>query len=244
MNPVDHLKFKHPFTTVVAGPSSCGKTSFVRNVLRFFKCTTTIEKENIKVLWCYGQWQSGYSKDVSDHVHVEYHEGIPSIETLESVKPDVIVLDDLMFEVASDHRVAKLFTMFSHHNNISVFFVTQNLTLKGRGIIEINRNTMYIVLFKNARDGHAVSTVGNQVMRENKRHFTDSFTDATSCPYGYLLVDCHPTTPREFTLKTNVVSDGGIQADIYAEKKADIEKLKTLFTTAGTSYGNTRQEFA
>ena len=243
MNPIDHLKFKHPFTAVVAGPSSSGKTSFVRNVLKFYECTSTLEKESISVLWCYGQWQDSYSNIISEKVSVEYHEGVPSLDILESVKPDIIVLDDLMFEVASDHKVAKLFTMFSHHNNISVIFITQNLTLKGKGVIEINRNTMYIVLFKNARDGHAVSTVGQQVMRDNKRHFKDSFNDATSCPYGYLLVDCHPTTPREFTLKTNIISDGGIQADIYAEKKTDIEKLKALLSPPGTPYGNKRQEF-
>lgn len=231
---MEHLKFKHPFTAVVAGPTSCGKTSFVRVLLGHYLCATTIAKDNIRVMWCYGQWQNCYDDQVSDFVHLEYHEGVPSQDTLETMMPDIVILDDLMFEVAADNRVAKIFTMFSHHNDISVIFITQNLTCKGKGIIEINRNTMYTILFKNSRDGHAISTLSQQVLRDNKRHFREAFEDATKLPYGYLVVDCHPTTPREFLLKTNVTGN----VDVYAEKKADIEKLKALFSPSGTSHGH------
>ena len=232
------MKFKHPFTAVVAGPTSCGKTSLVRDILGHFQCCTTIDKTSITVLWCYGQWQNCYENAVSDLVNIKYHDGVPTTELLESTEPNIVILDDLMFEIAKDHRVAEMFTTHSHHYGFSVFFLTQNITSRGKGIIEINRNTKYLIMFKNPRDGHAVNTVAQQVLNDNKRHFKEAFEDATSKPYGYLVVDCHSETPKDFRLKTNIISDHGTQADVYSPSKADVQKLKTLFDVAGTSDGH------
>lgn len=184
------------------------------------------------MLWCYGTWQKCYETNLSDDVDVNYAEGVPDEGSLETYSADVIVLDDLMFDVAKNENASKLFTIYSHHKGMSVIFLTQNLTFRGRGIIEINRNTMYLVLFRNPRDSSFLSTVASQVMKDNKRHFREVFADATSEPFGYLVIDCHPTTPREFLLKSNVLpEDGRTQANIYFENSADIQKFKTLFSS-------------
>ena len=215
----------------MAGPTSCGKTSLVRNILGHYKCTTTIVEEKLMVLWCYGQWQNCYEDDVPEAIEIEYHEGVPTLSFLEEKRPAVVVLDDLMFQISKDMRVAEMFTTHSHHLGFSVFFLTQNITSKGRGIVEVNRNTKYLILFKNPRDGHAVNTVGRQIMNDNKRHFREVFNDATKNPFGYLIIDCHSETPREFLLRTNIVGEDGLTADVYSETKADVQKLKTLFGT-------------
>ena len=33
----DVLKFKHPFTFCIVGPTGCGKTVFVKNLLKVYK---------------------------------------------------------------------------------------------------------------------------------------------------------------------------------------------------------------
>jgi hypothetical protein len=39
------------------------------------------------------------------------------------------------------------------------------------------------------------------------KYFLESFDDATSMPYGYLLVDFKATTPDNMRLRTAILSD-------------------------------------
>jgi hypothetical protein len=47
---------------------------------------------------------------------------------------------------------ASLFTKKSHHRNISVMYIEQNLFHKGKNHRTISLNAHYMVLFKNPRD--------------------------------------------------------------------------------------------
>jgi len=52
----------------------------------------------------------------------------------------------------SDNAVIDLFSKGSHHKNLSVIFITQNLFHQYRGMQDISLNSNYIVVFKNPRD--------------------------------------------------------------------------------------------
>ena len=62
----------------------------------------------------------------------------------------MIVVDDHMSDV--NQLVADIFTKFSHHRNISVLHLTQNLFDKNKYARTISLNSHYLVLFKNCRD--------------------------------------------------------------------------------------------
>jgi hypothetical protein len=49
---------------------------------------------------------------------VDFHQGLPDLDTFDPREKHLIILDDLMDE--TDQRVASLFTKKSHHRNISV----------------------------------------------------------------------------------------------------------------------------
>jgi hypothetical protein len=49
-----------------------------------------------------------------------------------------------------------------------------------------------MVLFKNPRDATQIRTLGCQMYPENSRLITEAYRDATSRPYGYLLVNLRP----------------------------------------------------
>ena len=76
---------------------------------------TNAQKKN---MWCYSQWQPLYAT-IKD---VEFRQGLPDFEKLKSC---LLVLDDMMDHLESE--VADLFTRGSHHKNISVIAVTQNV---------------------------------------------------------------------------------------------------------------------
>ena len=73
----------------------------------------------------------------------------------------LLVIDDLMSETNSE--INELFTKGSHHQNISVIFITQNLFYTEKDTRTMNLNTHYIVLFKNPRDATQVAHFGRQM---------------------------------------------------------------------------------
>jgi uncharacterized membrane protein YgcG len=63
---------------------------------------------------------------------------------------NVIVLDDLMSTEAKDPRINHLLTAGSHHRNLSVIVLNQNMYF-GNDPTQ-RRNCLYLVLFKNPTD--------------------------------------------------------------------------------------------
>ena len=86
------------------------------------------------IVWCYGEYQTGYADMARDMPHVELIEGIPS--QLDSLfhrdETNLIVLDDLMSQANNDQRVSHLFTKGSHHRNVSVVLISKNLFFRAR----------------------------------------------------------------------------------------------------------------
>ena len=64
----------------------------------------------------------------------------------------ILVLDDLMNEGSSNKNVLDLFTKDSHHQQITVIYLCQDLFPTGKFAKPISRNAHYTVVFKNLRD--------------------------------------------------------------------------------------------
>ena len=62
------------------------------------------------------------------------------------------MLDDLMTEGAEDKALPDLFTEHSHHQNITVLYMCQDMFLPGKYANSISRNAHYVIAFKNPRD--------------------------------------------------------------------------------------------
>jgi len=80
----------------------------------------------------------------------------------------------------------------SHHRNISVLYLTQNSFDKNRFASTISLNAHYYVLLKNPRDAIQFATLARQMYPNDSRFAMEAYRDATSVPYGYLLVDLKP----------------------------------------------------
>ena len=112
-------RWQHPLTCIVAGPTGCGKTTFVARLLR--NSSELIDPPPECVTWYYGEWQSAYENLDIPNLHLE--EGLPTSFDNDG-KRGLVVLDDLMAE--TDGRVTNLFTKKSHHSNTSVIYLVQN----------------------------------------------------------------------------------------------------------------------
>lgn len=205
---MNHLKFKSPFTCIVSGPSGSGKTFLVRSILE--AQSITFNRPPKMVLWAYGQWQDLY-KTALKGIKVTYHDGLPEEEDIIKSKADLIVIDDLMSELSGDVRMTKLFTKWSHHHNIDVIFIVQNVFHNGPEMRTISLNTHYFVLLKNPRDGSQVVNLAKQLFPLNTKYLSDAYEECTSVPFGYILIDCRPDTPDDMRVRTRILPNTDIK---------------------------------
>jgi len=194
------LPFKHPFTCIVSGPTQCGKTTFIMKLISNMQ--TIIEPPPERIVYCYGEYQHTFDS-VRDRV--EFHEGLPDVRQFDGRSRTLLILDDLMAE--ADDSVANVFTQISHHRDVSVIFLTQNLFHKNKHMRTISLNAHYLVLFKNPPDVTQFATLARQMYSKNWHFAVEAFNDATSQPHSYLLIDLKSNTDEQYRLRTNIFPD-------------------------------------
>ena len=97
-----------------------------------------------------------------------------------------------------------LFTKDSHHRNITVFYLTQDLFPPGKFAKTINRNAHYVIAFKNPRDRTGMRNLVLQAFPERWKKVMEVFEACTQQPFGYLMLDLHPATNDQFRLWTHL----------------------------------------
>jgi len=97
-----------------------------------------------KIVYCYREYQHAFN---TVRNRVDFYESLPDVHAFDARLRTLLILDDLMTE--ADNSIANVFTKISHHRNLSVVFLTQNLFHQNK---HISLNSHYIVLFKNPRD--------------------------------------------------------------------------------------------
>ena len=199
------LKFQHPCSIVLSGPSGSGKTVLTKKIL----VDEWIEQLPQRINWCYGQYQPLYDEMKKQLPGIEFVKGIPNfLEQEWYLDPSVrncIVLDDLMGDAKKDERISNLFTRGSHHRNLTVLYLTQNLFPQGKACRDISLNTKYLILFNNPTDKVQVMTLARRIYPTNTHVFMNTYEQAVERPYGHLVVDLRPITLEKDRLHPNML---------------------------------------
>ena len=124
-------------------------------------------------MYCYGEYQAVFN----DYPDVIFHEGLPDISQFDGRDRILLILDDLMSE--TNDSVSNIFTKVSHHRNVSVMYLSQNLFYKSKQTRTMSLNAHYIVLFKNPRDAMQVSTLARQMYPGQNKFLVEAFKNAT-----------------------------------------------------------------
>jgi hypothetical protein len=155
--------------------------------------------------------QVAYEDLARDVPGIEFIRGY-SNELYETFDPQVrnlLILHDKMENKAAhkrgDNAVTKFFTQGSYHRNLTVVYIVQNLFQQDTSMRTVSLNTHYMVLFKNPRDATQIRSLGQQVYPENPRMLVQAYRDATSRPYGYLLIDLRPETCDALRILSDVL---------------------------------------
>ena len=182
------IPFHHPTTILVAGPTFSGKTSFVKKVIR----TRMVQPSPERIIWVYKEKDGNLEVGpiVQEFPNVQFYSELdPNIfDNINAQERNLIILDDVMTEAGDSKSVAKLFTQGSHHRNMTVVFLVQNLFHQAKQMRTISLNSHYMVLFKNPRDQGQIRALSYQMYPSEKNFLVDAFADATAAPHSYLLL--------------------------------------------------------
>ncbi len=166
-----------------------------------------------KIVFFYKQWQRLYDK-MLESFYISFVNEIPTTERIKHLSQpysnrggSVLVIDDFMQELTKD--VSILFSTLSHHLNITVFLLTQNLFSKNPVFRDISLNATYNFIFKNPRDSSQISHFGRQYAPGKSSFITSVYDKATHLPHSYILFDNHQETPNSIRLRSNILAENG-----------------------------------
>jgi hypothetical protein len=199
---VDDLVIKHPATLIVSGPSGSGKSELTRSIINNFPLTTSIKKDRVKVMWAYSMIESLRPLS-SPNVLVSFFEGVPTIKQIREEAPDILVLDDLLMSAAKDNGIADLFIKGSHHLNLTIFFLVQNIFANGRNMRNISLQAKYLIFMKSMRDEQQFKVIARQTPIPYDR-LVSAYRTATDPAFGYLVLDLTQDTPLDLRLRSKI----------------------------------------
>ncbi|KAF0146916.1 MAG: hypothetical protein FD143_3170, partial [Ignavibacteria bacterium] len=194
---------------VIAGPTRSGKTSFVIKCLR----SSLISPFPNRIICFYKEWQPAYDELKDFLPNTEFNDGI-NMETLNSITVadrNLVIIDDLMSSAGDSKQISQLFTQESHHKNLTVIFLVQNLFYHGKEMRNISLNAHYLVLYKNPRDKSQIRFLAQQTFPENSKFLCNAYQNATEEPHSYLILDFHPDTKEEFRVLTRIFPEEAIR---------------------------------
>lgn len=187
------IRLKKPSTCLIIGPSQSGKSSLARKMIK----NDIYESEFQSVKWCYTYASPWFFEEPQ----FTFINGLP--DKYES--GDLVVIDDFMHSL--NDKIADLFTAASHHCNISVILILQNIFPRARVMRDISLNSHYLVLFKNSRDMNQVETLCRQIFPRQSKFMLDAYLKSTAEAYSYLFVDLYPLTKEDHRLWESLFPD-------------------------------------
>lgn len=200
------LKLEHPFSMIVSGPSQCGKSTFTCNLLKNLNRMVNIKINTVE--W-YNTEKAALPKDVhnNNNFKLRLFDVIPDEFTNCEGQPLLIILDDMMNDIKAASKICDLFTRGSHHRNISVILIMQNIFHQSRYSRDISLNAKYIVIFKNPRDKSQFNHLARQIYPENPKSLQSIYKDITQSGHAYLLIDLSQGVNENFRFRTDIFNE-------------------------------------
>jgi hypothetical protein len=193
------IQLRHPFGLLVSGGTKSGKTAFVKRLLSYANVLIDPTPENI--IYFYAEYQDAFGEIQNLVPGIKFIQGLPD-NIMDSINPEtrnLFIIDDMLGE--KDGMISKLFTKKSHHGNLSVINIVQNLFHQSKEHRTISLNASYLCLTKNVRDANQIAHLAKQLYPSQTKFFQQAYQLATKEPYSYQFIDLTPTCPEEIPIR-------------------------------------------
>ena len=164
---------------MIVGPTSCGKTFFVRQLLQSDRMV------NFNIEWYYNQHQQTYNdfaRTVGVHC-VMFKHGLPKynenyLHDLQPKKDTANVIDDLR----RNRRIWNFSQNYLHKDDIATFPILslQKAFLKGKYNTEIAQNAMHMALSKSPADRAQISQLEQKMFSQQNSIFMNIYRNETA----------------------------------------------------------------
>ena len=181
------IRLKENFKLFISGPSRCGKTFFVAELLENIENFAKVPPTTI--IYVYKVWQPKFDEMRSlVHVFLEDCDSVVAkIQEKATGQPILVVFDDLI-NSKSLVDIATLFTVDGRHMNMSIVFLTQRMFVNNEHFRQISQNCDYFAIFKNPRNSSEIRTLAQQ-LTPGSLDLIDIYMEATKDPFSYLFIN-------------------------------------------------------
>ena len=135
--------------------------------------------------------------------NLEFVQGV-SFEFIDSLKNNgtkyLLIFDDSCEEICNSKAFVDIATA-GRHRGLSTNYIKHNLFHQSKLGRDVELQNTHIVLFKSPRDVMQVTTLSTQLGLGSE--LIEWYRDATSVPFGHLLIDLSPRTDDRLRYCTN-----------------------------------------
>ena len=213
----------------LVGPSETGKSQLIYNWLKI----GTFQPKFDKTHFIYQHSQPLYDVMQKDIENLEFVRGVnfEFIDLLENNGTKyLLIFDDSCEQICNSKAFVDLATA-GRHRGLSTIHIKHNLFHQSKLGRDVELQNTDIVLFKSPRDVMQATTLSTQLGLGSE--LVDWYRDATSVPFGHLLIDLSPRTDDRLCYCTNtesIPSKFYISERLKQSKVLDDEHTKLLYS--------------
>ena len=192
------VKFLANHNTIIFGQTGAGKTHFILEIIRR-KLILPFPKN---VFYMYKVEQTFMkSWNEKENTPIKFIQGL-DFDEVDTSQPSMLIIDDLI--LSTNNNVAEMFILGSHHKQISLFFITQNLFPNCNIFRVMSANAHYFVLFHNQRHFRQIMTLARQVfVGVDVQRIVNCYKRASETQRGFIILCFAPSLPNELTVLTD-----------------------------------------
>ena len=181
------------------GPGKSVKSQLIYQWLKNY----TLQPKFDKILFFHQQFQTLYDVKLKEIENIEFVQGV-NFDFIDSPENNgtkyLLIFDDSCQEICNSREYEK-FAVAGRHRGLSTNYIKHNLFHKKKLGRDIELQKTHIVLFKSPRDVLQVGRLSFQLGLGLL--LVDWYKDATSVPFGHLLIDLSPRTNDRLRYCTN-----------------------------------------
>ena len=155
--------------------------------------------------------------------NLEFVQGV-NFEFIDSLKNNdtkyLLVFDDFCEEICNSKAFGDI-AAAGRHRGLSTIYIKHNLFHQSKLGSDVELQNTHILPFKSPRDVMQVTTLSTQLGLGSE--LVDLHRDATSVPFGHLLIDLSPRPDDRLRYRTN---SGSVPSKLYMTQR--LKQLRTL----------------
>ena len=184
------ISTKNRVVISLVGPFEKGKSQFIYNWLKI----GTIQPKFDEIYFFYQHSQPLHDVMQKEIENLEFVQGV-NFEFIDSLKINgtkyLLIFDNFCEESCNSKAFVDIATA-GRHRGLSTIYIKHNLFHQSKLGRDVELQNTHIVPFKSHRDVMQVTTLSTQLGLGSE--LVDWYRDATSVPFGDLLIDLPPRT--------------------------------------------------